>query len=37
MNTLIDAAFNLIVRDPAIIVMGMILLIAYFADEIDRW
>lgn len=33
----LDAAFNLIHRDPAIIVMGMILLIAYYADEIDRW
>lgn len=37
MSDIVDTAFNLITRDPAIIVMGMILLIAYFADEIDRW
>lgn len=37
MSSLTDAIFNLIYRDPVIIVMVMILLIAYFADAIDRW
>jgi hypothetical protein len=26
-----------IMRDPVIIVMGIILLISTFADQIDRW
>lgn len=32
-NTVIE----LVMRDPVIVVMGIILLISYFADEIDRW
>lgn len=32
-NYLVDA----IMRDPAIVVMCIILLISYFADHIDRW
>lgn len=32
-NTILDA----VMRDPVIIVMGIILCISYFADEIDRW
>lgn len=37
MSAVISAVFDLIYRDPVIIVMVMILLIAYFADAIDRW
>lgn len=32
-NTIVDV----IMRDPVIVVMGIILLISYYADEIDRW
>lgn len=33
LNYLVD----LIMRDPVIVVLGIIVLISYFADEIDRW
>lgn len=32
-----NTVLELVMRDPAIVVMGIILLISYFADEIDRW
>ena len=32
-NTILDV----LMRDPVIVVMGIILLISYFADEIDHW
>jgi hypothetical protein len=28
---------DIIMRDPVIVVMGIILLISIYADEIDRW
>jgi len=33
LNYLVD----LIMRDPVIVVLGIIVLISYFADHIDRW
>jgi len=32
-STLVD----IVMRDPVIVVMGIILLISIYADEIDRW
>jgi hypothetical protein len=32
-STLVD----IIMRDPVIVVMGIILLISIYADKIDRW
>jgi hypothetical protein len=32
-----NAVLDLIMRDPVIIVLGIILLISTFADQIDRW
>lgn len=32
-NTVLDV----VMRDPVIVVMGIILLISYFADQIDGW
>jgi hypothetical protein len=32
-STLVD----IVMRDPVIVVMGIILLISVYADEIDRW
>jgi len=31
------ALVDAVMRDPVIIVMGIILLISTFADQIDRW
>jgi hypothetical protein len=33
LNYLVD----LIMRDPVIVVLGIIVLISYFADHIDKW
>jgi hypothetical protein len=33
LNYLLD----IIMRDPVIVVLGIILLISYYADAIDRW
>jgi hypothetical protein len=33
----ITSVVDLIMRDPVIVVMGIILLISTFADKIDRW
>jgi hypothetical protein len=32
-STLVD----IVMRDPVIVVMGIILLISIYADKIDRW
>jgi hypothetical protein len=32
-----NAVLDLIMRDPVIVVMGIILLISIYADKIDRW
>jgi hypothetical protein len=32
-NTVIE----LVMRDPVIVVLGIIVLISYFADHIDKW
>ena len=32
-NTIVDV----IMRDPVIVVLGIIILISYYADYIDRW
>jgi hypothetical protein len=33
----ITSVVDLIMRDPVIVVLGIILLIYTFADQIDRW
>jgi hypothetical protein len=33
----ITTVVDIIMRDPVIVVMGIILLISTFADQIDRW
>jgi len=33
----ITSVVDLIMRDPVIVVLGIILLISTFADQIDRW
>jgi hypothetical protein len=33
----VTTVLDLIMRDPVIVVMGIILLISTFADKIDRW
>ena len=37
MTHVLTYLLDAIMRDPAIVVMGIILLISYFADYIDRW
>jgi hypothetical protein len=36
-SAFITSVVDLIMRDPVIVVMGIILLISTFADQIDRW
>jgi hypothetical protein len=36
-SAFITSVVDLIMRDPVIVVMGIILLISTFADKIDRW
>jgi hypothetical protein len=36
-SAFINTVVDLIMRDPVIIVLGIILLISTFADQIDRW
>jgi hypothetical protein len=33
----VTSVVDLIMRDPVIVVMGIIILISTFADQIDRW
>jgi hypothetical protein len=33
----VTSVVDLIMRDPVIVVLGIILLISTFADQIDRW
>jgi hypothetical protein len=33
----VTTVVDLIMRDPVIVVLGIILLISTFADQIDRW
>jgi len=33
----ITSVVDFIMRDPVIVVLGIILLISTFADQIDRW
>jgi len=37
MSAFINTVVDLIMRDPVIVVLGIILLISTFADQIDRW
>jgi hypothetical protein len=37
MIAFITSVVDLIMRDPVLVVMGIILLISTFADRIDRW
>jgi hypothetical protein len=37
MSAFINTVVDLIMRDPVLVVMGIILLISTFADRIDRW
>ena len=37
MSTIYTAVMDIVMRDPVIVVMGIILLISVDADEIDRW
>jgi hypothetical protein len=32
-----NSVLDIIMRDPVIVVMGIIVLISTFADQIDRW
>jgi hypothetical protein len=36
-SAFITSVVDLIMHDPVIVVMGIILLISTFADQIDRW
>ena len=37
MSELYTAIVDFIMRDPVIIVLGIIVLISIYADQIDRW
>lgn len=37
MSTIYTIVVDLIMRDPVIIVLGIIVLISVYADQIDRW
>ena len=37
MSTIYTAVMDIAMRDPVIVVMGIILLISVYADKIDRW
>lgn len=34
---MVSTLLDIVMRDPVIVVMGIILLISVYADEIDRW
>lgn len=37
MSTIYTAVMDIVMRDPVIIVLGIIVLISVYADKIDRW
>jgi hypothetical protein len=37
MSTIYTTVMDILMRDPVIVVMGIILLISVYADKIDRW
>ena len=37
MSTIYTAVIDIVMRDPVIIVLGIIVLISVYADKIDRW
>ena len=37
MSTIYTTVVDLVMRDPVIIVLGIIVLISVYADQIDRW
>jgi len=37
MSEFINTVVDVIMRDPVIVVLGIIALISTFADQIDRW
>ena len=37
MSAIYTTVMDILMRDPVIVVMGIILLISVYADEIDRW
>lgn len=37
MSAFINTVVDVIMRDPVIVVLGIIVLISTFADQIDRW
>ena len=37
MSTMYTTVVDLVMRDPVIIVLGIIVLISVYADKIDRW
>lgn len=37
MSAIYTAVIDIVMRDPVIVVMGIILLISVYADKIDRW
>lgn len=37
MSAIYTTVMDILMRDPVIVVMGIILLISVYADKIDRW
>ena len=37
MSTIYTAVMDIVMRDPVIIVLGIIVLLSVYADQIDRW
>lgn len=37
MSAIYTTVMDIVMRDPVIVVMGIILLISVYADKIDRW
>lgn len=37
MSSMLSTVVDVLMHDPVIVVMGIILLISVYADEIDRW
>lgn len=37
MSAIYTTVMDIVMRDPVIVVLGIIVLISVYADEIDRW
>lgn len=37
MSAIYTVVIDILMRDPVIVVMGIIVFIAFYADQIDRW